>query len=235
MTSTSGTVASGGPSHRGAPEDGAPPGDGTAPGDGDGGTAASAGSAGSAGRGYEPMSIRGPALIVLGLAVLLLLGGVVASAVTSGTDPTFTLRQVTLADGTTVPLAPAAARLHAIVSNDEPPADIIGNLGIPKESVVTGVLNSDQHTAQFDRTARLRSQLSQTEVVDVYAHLLRAVGWQVIYQGPAPQGSPGSTEVLAKRGSGDGFYWETGVVVSPTTPEGSTSYSVEVFETPDGN
>ncbi len=229
MTSTSGTVASGGPTPRSAPGDGASP-DKAAP-DG-GGTAASAG---SAGRGYEPMSIRGPALIVLGLAVLLLLGGVVASAVTSGSDPTFTLRQVTLADGTTVPLAPAAARLHAIVSNDEPPADIIGNLGIPKESVVTGVLNSDQHTAQFDRTARLRSQLSQTEVVDVYARLLRTVGWQVIYRGPAPQGSPGTTEVLAKRGSGDGFYWETGVVVSPTTPQGTTPYSVEVFETPDGN
>jgi len=181
------------------------------------------------------MSIRGPALIVLGLAVLLLLGGVVASAVTSGSDPTFTLRQVTLADGTTVPLTPAAARLHAIIGNGEPPADIIGNLGVPKESVVTGVLNSDQHTAQFDRTARLRSQLSQTEVVDVYARLLRTVGWQVIYRGPAPQGGPGATEVLAKRGSGDGFYWETGVVVSPTTPEGTTSYSVEVFETPDGN
>jgi hypothetical protein len=181
------------------------------------------------------MSVRGPALIVLGLAVFLLLGGVAASAISSGSNPTFTIRHVTLADGTTVALAPGTAKLHALVSNDEPPADIIGNLGVPKESVLTGVVNSDQHAAQFDRTAKLRSHLAQGQVIEAYDHLLRAVGWQVIYSGPAPQGTPGSTELLAKRGSGDGFYWETGVVVSPTTPAGSTAYSVEVLETPDGN
>ena len=185
--------------------------------------------------GYEPMSVRGPALIVLGLAAFLLIGGVVASAVSSGSDPTFTVRKVTLADGTTVALAPASAKLHAIVSNDEPPADILGNLGVPKESVVTGVLNSDQNAAQFDRTVDLTSRLAQDQVISTYSKLLTAVGWKVIYTGSAPQGRAGSTEVLAKRGSGDGFYWETGVVVSPTTPTGTTPYSVEVLETPDGN
>ncbi len=187
------------------------------------------------GRGYEPMSVRGPALIVLGLAAFLLIGGVAASAISSGSNPTFTIRHVTLADGTTVALAPASSKLRAIISNDEPPADVIGNLGVPKESVVTGVRNSDQHTAQFDRTVALHSQLAQGQVTEAYAKLLKAVGWQVIYNGPAPQGVPGSSEVLAKRGSGDGFYWETGVVVSPTTPSGTTPYSVEVLETPDGN
>jgi hypothetical protein len=184
---------------------------------------------------YEPMSVRGPALIVLGLAVFLLIGGVVASAISSGSNPTFTLRKVVLSDGTTVALAPATTRLHAIVSNDEPPADIIGNLGVLKGSTVTGVVNTDQHAAQFDRTVQLRSQLSQEQVVEAYTRMLRGVGWQVIYSGAAPQGAAGSTEVLAKRGSGDGFYWETGVVVSPTTPAGVTPYSIEVLETPDGN
>jgi hypothetical protein len=217
MHSTSGTLASDGPTAAGDPGAGTP--GGTDP----------------VGRGYEPMSVRGPALIVLGLAVFLLIGGVVASAVSSGSDPSFTVRHVTLSDGTVVALAPASTKLHAIVSNDEPPADIIGHLGVPTESVVTGVVSNDQNTAQFDRTASLRSQLAQGQVTEAYAHLLQAVGWQVIYNGPAPQGVPGSTEVLAKRGSGDGFYWETGVVVSPTTPAGVTPYSVEVLETPDGN
>ena len=49
----------------------------------------------SSGAGYEPMSIRGPAFIVLGLAVVILIGGVVASAISSGSDPTFVLRKVT--------------------------------------------------------------------------------------------------------------------------------------------
>ena len=187
------------------------------------------------GRGYEPMSVRGPALIVLGLAVVLLLGGVVGSALTSGSSPTFTVRHVTLADGTTVAVAPAAGKLHAIVSNSEPPADILGNLGVLAGSSVTGVTSSDQGAAQFDRTAQLTSGLSQTQVLDGYTKLLRKLGWQVIYSGPAPQGTPGSSEVLAKRGSGDGFYWEVGVVVSPTTSAGITPFSLRLFEQSDEN
>jgi hypothetical protein len=183
----------------------------------------------------EPMSVKGPALIVLGLAVIILLGGVAAAALSSSSNPTFSIRQVTLDDGTTVHLVPATIKLHAIVDNSEPPADIIGNLGIPEESTVTRILNSDRHTAQFDRTAKLSSQLAQPQVVEAYRRMLRAVAWKIIYEGPAPQGVAGATEVLAKLGSSDGFYWEVGVVVSPTTSAGATRYSVEVLETPDGN
>ena len=184
---------------------------------------------------YEPMSVRGPALLVLGLAVVILLGGVAAAALSSSSNPTFSIRQVTLDDGTTVHLVPATVKLHAIVDNSEPPADIIGNLGIPQESTATGVVNSDRHTAQFDRTVKLGSQLAQTQVIEAYRRMLQAVAWKIIYEGPAPQGVPGATEILAKLGSSDGFYWEVGVVVSPTTPAGATHYSVEVLETPDGN
>ena len=184
---------------------------------------------------YEPMSIKGPALIVLALAVVILLGGVAAVAFSSRSNPTFTLRHVALDDGTSVSLVPAAVKLHAIASNSEPPADILGYIGVPAESTVTGVVDSDQHTAQFDRTVELSSQLAQSQVTEAYRRMLDAVGWKVVYQGPAPQGAPGSNEVLAKRGSSDGFYWEVGLVVSPTTPTGSTPYSIEVLETPDGN
>jgi len=160
---------------------------------------------------------------------------VVAAALSSGSNPTFQIRHLTLDDGTRVALVPAATKLRAIVDNAEPPADIIGNLGIPRESAVLGVINSDQHTAQFDRTVRLSSQLAQPQLTEAYRRMLVAVGWKVSYQGPAPQGVPGATEILAKRGSSDGFYWELGTVVSPTTPTGSTPYSVELFETGDGN
>ena len=184
---------------------------------------------------YEPMSVRTPALIVLGLAVVILLGGVVAGALTTGSTPTFGVKFVMLSDGTRVQVSPATDRLHAIEANGEPPADILGNLGVLTSSSVTGVLNSDRNAAQFDRTVHLTSPLAQEQVTEAYRRLLKATGWTVAYDGPAPQGAPGTTEVLAKHGSGDGFYWEVGVVVSPTTPTGSTSYSIEVFETPDGN
>jgi hypothetical protein len=185
--------------------------------------------------GYEPMSVRTPALIVLGLAVVILLGGVVGGILTSGSTPTFHVAHVTLSDGTRVAVSPATDRLRTIEANGEPPADILGNLGVLTNSKVTGLVNSDQNAAQFDRTVTLTSTLAQVQVAEAYQRLVKAGGWNVIYHGPAPQGAAGTTEVLARRGSGDGFYWEIGVVVSPTTPTGSTPYSIEVFETPDGN
>jgi len=186
-------------------------------------------------RGFEPMSVKGPALIVLGLAVFILLGGVVASAFSSTPNQTFGLQKVTLPDGTTVALAAGSVKLHTIVSDEQPPADILGHLGVPQQSVVTGTVNSDQNTAQFDRTVDFTTHFSQDQVVSTFSLLLKDLGWQVVYTGAAPQGTPGATEVLAKRGSSDGFYWETGVVVSSTTPTGATPYSVEVIQTPDGN
>jgi hypothetical protein len=191
--------------------------------------------AAAVGRLYEPMSLRGPVLVVLGLAVLILVGGVVASGLSSGSNPVFALRQVTLSDGTVVALSPASVKMKAIESDDEPPADILGNLGVPTQSTVRGVVDADQHAAQFDRTVDFDSPLAQDQVIETYQKMLTEVGWKILYDGPAPQGTVGTNEVLAQKGSGDGFYWETGVVVSPTTSAGTTPYSVEVFETPDGN
>ena len=183
------------------------------------------------------MSVRGAALIVLGLAVVILLGGVLAEALTStGPAPVAHVASVTLSDGTRVALSPATAKLRSIEASGQPPSDILGNLGVMTNSTIVGTVDGDQGTSQFDRTVDLHTgQLAQTQVAEAYRLMLEANGWNVIYQGNAPQGVAGSTEVLARKGSSDGFYWETGVVVSPTTPTGSTSYSIEVFETPDGN
>jgi hypothetical protein len=186
---------------------------------------------------FEPMSVRGPALIVLGLAVVILLGGTLAAALTStGPTPAPRTAGATLSDGTHVTFAPATSRLRSIVTSGQPPTDILGSIGVLTTSSIVGTVDGDQGTTQFDRTVDLRtSALAQSQVVEAYRLLLQSHGWNVIYQGNAPQGIAGSTELLAKKGSSDGFYWEIGVVVSPTTATGSTSYSIEVFETPDGN
>ena len=108
-------------------------------------------------RTYQPMSLRGPALAVLGIAVLIVVAGVVASAFGSGTSPNLSIRRITIPDGTVVGLTPATTAMRSIVSAGEPPADILGNLAVPSGSPVTRTLNVDQNAGQFDRTVSFLS------------------------------------------------------------------------------
>jgi hypothetical protein len=186
-------------------------------------------------RTYEHMSIRGPALIVLGIAVFIVIAGVVASALDSGSTPTLSVKTVTIPDGTVVHLTPATVAMKKIISAGEPPADILGNLAVPADSTFSHFVNADQNAGQFDRTVSFHTGLSSEQVVDVYRTLFPKLGWKVIYAGTGAARDSNGTEVLAKKGSGDGFYWEAGVVVSPTTSAGSTPYSIELFELPDDN
>ncbi|HEV3130937.1 MAG TPA: hypothetical protein VGY51_03170 [Acidimicrobiales bacterium] len=186
-------------------------------------------------RSFQPMSLRGPALIVLGIAVFIVVAGIVASALGSGTTPTLSIRTIAIPDGTVVHLTPAATALQPIVSAGEPPADILGNLAVPAASPVVRTVNTDQNATQFDRTVFFRTGLSSDQVVDVYRTLLPRLGWKVIYVGSGAQRGGVGTQVLARKGSGDGFYWEVGAVVSPTTATGTTPFSLQLFERSDDN
>jgi hypothetical protein len=184
-------------------------------------------------RTYQPMSLRGPALIVLAIAVFIVVAGVLASALGSGTSPTLSITRITIPDGTSVNLTPATTAMRSIVGPGEPPADILGNLAVPSGSQVTHTVNSDQNANQFDRTVSFRTGLSADQMIDVYRTLLPRLGWRVIYVGSGGQRGAVGTEVLAKRGSGDGFYWEVGEVVSPTTSAGITPFSLQLFQLSD--
>ncbi len=181
------------------------------------------------------MSLRGPALMVLGIAVLIVVVGVVASALVSGGDTTLAIHKITIPDGTTVPLTPAATALKPIVSAGEPPADILGNLAVPSGSAFVRSANADQGASQFDRTVTFRTGLSADQVADLYRTLLPRLGWKDIDNGSPATGSSAGTVVLVKKGSGDSFYWEVGATVSPTTSTGTTVFSLELFELPDDN
>ncbi|HEX3980987.1 MAG TPA: hypothetical protein VHW93_07175, partial [Acidimicrobiales bacterium] len=71
-------------------------------------------------RVFQPMSLRGPALVVLGIAIFILVAGVLASAFASGADPTLSIHHITIPDGTTVQLTPATTAMRSIVSAGEP-------------------------------------------------------------------------------------------------------------------
>jgi hypothetical protein len=184
---------------------------------------------------YEHMSLRGPALVVLGIAVFIVVVGVVASALASGGDATLSVHRITIPDGTSVPLTPAATAMRSIVNAGQPPADILGNLAVPTGSAVVRTVNVDQGAGQFDRTVVFRTGLTSDQVGDVYRTLLPRLGWKVTDTGSPATGSAPGTVLLFKRGSGDSFYWEVGATVSPTTSTGSTTFSLELLELPDDN
>jgi hypothetical protein len=180
--------------------------------------------------------LRGPAVIVLGIAVVIVVVGLVGSAISSSnsaTAPASPVHQVTLSDGTSLLLTPATTALHSIVGQGQPPADILNNLAVPAGSRSTATINNDLTADAFDQTVDFATPLSNDEVVDAFKTLLPKLGWQVLFVGPGSRGDSSGTEVLAKRGGSDGYDWEVGVVVSPTTLAGTTPFSVEVFQLTD--
>lgn len=219
------------PDHGAGPGDGAgPDGDGTdGDGPGDGLTVVD-----PVNPSYQRASARGPALIVLGIAVFIVVVGVVGSvAFSSGGGTPTTRRTITLPDGSVVPLVPATTAMKSIVSGGQPPADIIRALAVPADSPVTRTVNNAQGAGQFDSTVSFTSGLTTDEVASLYRTLLPTLGWQVIFHGAGASVQAQDTEVLAKKASTDSFYWEVGVVVSPTTTAGTTPFSIEVFQVSD--
>ncbi|HXA33398.1 MAG TPA: hypothetical protein VNV87_14170 [Acidimicrobiales bacterium] len=188
-----------------------------------------------AGPAFEPvarMSLKSPAVIVLVIALVIVIGGITASALTSGTLTTLKVQSVTLSDGTVVHLEPGTQALKPIAGNGEPPADILAAVAVPAGATTTGSLNSDQNTTQFDRTVNFTSTLPAFRVHDFYQALFKQLGWKLIGNGPDTY-QAGSTQLLAEKGSNDGFYWEAGVVVSPTTSAGVTPFTLRLFEVAD--
>ena len=180
-------------------------------------------------RAYQRMSLRGPAIIVVGIAAFILVGGVLASIITAGNNPVLAVHSIKIPDGAVVQLTPATTALKPIISS-EPPADILSALAVPTGSVLRHWVNIDQNQTQYDRTASFTTGLSSDQVIDVYKTGLPRLGWKLLYQGQGNSNGVSGTEVLARRASGDGYYWEAGVIVPPSTSSGVTPFTVVVLE-----
>jgi hypothetical protein len=178
------------------------------------------------------MSLKSPAVIVLAIALFIVIGGITASALATGGSTALKLQSVTLADGTAVTLESGAQAMKPVEDAGDPPADILAALAIPAGTKTTGSLNTDQGTTQFDRTVDFASTLPSFRVENFYQVVFKKLGWKLLADGPDSY-QAGSTQILAQKGSSDGFYWEAGVVVSPTTSAGVTPFTLRLFEVAD--
>jgi hypothetical protein len=180
-----------------------------------------------------------PAMIVLGLAVLILGFFVGLGLLTSHPNaPVHTGSTPRAVPGSPLQAVPAAGALAPIVSGGEPPSDILNAVSIPAGAVRTSVQNNSGSAGQFDSQIGLRSDASQGALLTFFAAAMREQGWQIFDRGAAAN-DPGATEVLGKLAGSDGWYWDMGAIISATSfgpgapAGGQTDITLRLFQEPD--
>jgi hypothetical protein len=180
-----------------------------------------------------------PAMIVLGLAGLILVVFVAIAIITSQAPATVRNGAASSAvAGSALTARAATAALSPIVRPGEPPTNIVNAVSIPLGSVRVAHQDNSVPTGQYDSQVTLRSDDSQAALLAFYAADMRLQGWQVFDRGPASN-HPGALEVLGKLAGSDGYYWELGVTVSATTftpngpPRGVTDFTVRLLQLSD--
>ena len=154
-----------------------------------------------------------PAMIVLGLAVLILVVFVTIGIVSSQSPAPVKHAARRRASCRASPLraAPAAEALAPIVSAGRA-ADQHPQRRVRPGRVASGSRTRTTRPAsgQFDSQVTFRSDDSQAALLAFYAADMKLQGWQVFDRGPAAN-DPGALEVLGKLAGTDGYYWEMGV------------------------
>lgn len=180
-----------------------------------------------------------PALVIVGIAAGLVLLFGIGSVLSGSGSPAPAKRAGAHVKGATLKAEGAVDALRPIERPGTPPSDVLRSIVVPKGSAAVSSKPWDG-TTQFSGEMTFRLDTSQASVVSFYRAELSARGWSISSVGAA-EGHAGSTEVLAQRASSDGWYWEIGVVVSPTsfsstaraTSDDVTRFRLDLFQEPD--
>jgi len=180
-----------------------------------------------------------PAMIVPGIGLLILVLFIGAEFLTS--NPVQQTRASTRAfsvPGTPLRAMPAVHDLGVITVSGQPPGNIINAVSVPEVARRTSYRDNSVSAQQYDAQITLRADESEAALDNFYQKDMKKQGWQIFSTGPADHVA-GGLEVLGKKAGSDGFYWELGAVISPTsfgagTPAtGATSFSLVLVQEPD--
>jgi len=182
-----------------------------------------------------------PAMVVLGLAACIL-AVFVTIGILSSQSPTPVRNggRPSSVPGIALQARSAGAALSPIARTGQPPANILNAVFVPVGSVPISHRDLAAQTPQFDSQVVFRSDDSQAALLAFYAADMRLQGWQVFDRGPAAN-HPGSLEVLGKLAGTDGYYWEMGAVIAPTTfrpggpPRGQTDFTLRILQVGDSD
>lgn len=183
----------------------------------------------------RPPSVR-PALVVVCIAAgLLLLFGVGAAISGPSTSSSGTRHAaVGPVPGTSLVAVSASPALRAIDSSGQPPSNIVRSVTLPRGYTVVGSADNSARYGLYDEQMEFRVPTTESELITYFRHEMPRLGWQISSAGPA-QHQPGF-EVLGKKAGDDGWYWQMGATVSPTTFQGATnvtSFTIELYQVSD--
>lgn len=177
-----------------------------------------------------------PAMVVLGLGVLILAVFVTLGILsTHSPAPLKTSGAPTRVLGSPLRAQPASDALRPIIGSGEPPSNIVNAVSVPVGSLRISHQNNAAGAGQFDAQVTLRSRYSQGALLTYFAAAMHQAGWQVFDKGPAAN-DPGALEVLGKLAGTDGYFWEMGATIRPTTfghgaaPSGATNFTIRLLQ-----
>jgi hypothetical protein len=182
-----------------------------------------------------------PALIVVGIAAALMIGGTVASGLAGSQGGAPAKHSSITAKGSPLKAAPAKPSLSVISSAGSPPANILDALTLPVGSKVTPGSATNTGLGQYDRSLSFVVADSEQNVIDFFRVQLHADLWSGMSEGP-PRNGPGF-QIIAQHPGSDGYEWEVGVTVMPETfppsagagvaSTGETPFTVRLFQVSD--
>ncbi len=180
-----------------------------------------------------------PAMIVGGLAVVIVVGFIVMGLVTTPKAVSVnTGTGATKVSGSTLLAQPAAHGLAPILTPGQPPANILNAVTLPDGATRLSHQTNSSAADQYDAQVTFATSDSANAVIQFYKSEMKRLGWGIFSTG-TPIHHANQYEVLGKKAGSDSFYWEMGATVSPTKfggdngPKGTTDFTVRLFQVPD--
>jgi hypothetical protein len=156
----------------------------------------------------------GPAAIVLGIAVVIVVFGAVVALAGSSSAHAPASQLGTSVPGVPFRAIPAQSDLAHIESGGEPPPDVLKALTVPSVSKYVGDSNDGADLDQYEESVTFAVPATSTSVADFYRKELPAARWSMQFDGLAN----GDTELIGQRNGSDGYQWRVAVVITSVNP-----------------
>ncbi|MFZ0665452.1 MAG: hypothetical protein WAM97_06830 [Acidimicrobiales bacterium] len=192
-----------------------------------------------------PKGMPGPsvklALIVVAIAVVIVVLGLFAQGFESSNPSESAPSSVATAKGSPIKAIPARSDLSPLIQSGEPPDDIVNAVVLPVGSQPGTVIDNTLAAEGYDEQRLFTLNEPEQKIISFYEAELPAEGWHVQSKG-TPHNQTGF-EVLAQRAGSDGYYWEIGAVISPTTfpasgpdaKSGLTKFEIRLYQESDSD